>query len=332
MALTNAQYDRIMRHYDERRTLHRLQSEERLEEVREKLPEFRKLTDALTAAYASEARRKLLDPGATDDAASAEIEALRRRKAALLEENGYPSDYLEVRADCPLCGDTGYVNGRKCDCFRRLEVDLLCREHSLDRIPKDHDFEHFKIGFYSDTIRQEETGMTARETAREALESARACADIVVGGGHSDLIICGRSGVGKTFLSEAILVSVLKRGRTGLYFSAGEFFDTLADAAFARSDEAASLEALIRRCDLLVIDDLGTEFVNTLVEAEFFRVLNDRLRAGLTTVISTNLTLNEIASRYSERVFSRLMSSFKLIELTGEDIRLKRAIEAENAQ
>ena len=327
MALTNAQYDRIMRHYDERRTLHRAEAQERLDEVCSAIPAFRELNNSLASAYASEARRRLLRADSSEEASSDRIPELIRRKEELLKENGYPADYLDIRYDCPLCGDTGYINGRKCDCFRKLEVDLLCREYSLDRIPADHDFEHFKIELYSDTIKQEETDLTPYQSAVDALKTARSCADAVTAGSPCDLIICGRSGVGKTFLSEAILADVLGRGRTGLYFSAGEFFDTLADAAFARTDEAASIEPLIRRCDLLVIDDLGTEFVNSLVEAEFFRVLNDRLRSGKTTVISTNLTLNEIASRYSERVFSRLMSSFKLIKLTGEDIRLKRAFE-----
>ena len=318
MALTNAQYDQVMRYYDERRTLHRIEADERLDEVTRAIPSYRDLLNEITACYTAIARDRLINEASPDPALAGRLSSLLKEKAALLHQNGFPDDYTEIRPDCSLCGDTGYVNGEKCSCFDRVVLSLFYKEYYLDRIPKEHDFEHFKTDLYSDTIGPEEDSPSPRAMAQEALNAARTCV-----GSKTSLLIYGQVGVGKTFLGEAILNEAAKTGHPGLYFSAREFFEILADAAFQRNDAALTTAALILKSDLLVIDDLGTELTNSYVESELFRVINERLRAGAVTVISTNLTPGELAGRYSERIFSRLMSGFRLVKLTGDDLRLK---------
>ena len=331
MALTNAQYDRVMRYYDDRRTLRRLEAEERLGEVEAAIPAYKPLLQEITSLYTAEARDRLLHPDSPDPALRDRLSLCLKKKQTLLSENGFAPDYTEIRYDCPKCRDTGYIDGRKCDCFAQAVVTCLYRDHFSDKIPPEHDFDHFKTDWYSDTIGQGSGDLTPRRMAEKALEAAKACAAALSNKEALPvhLLICGQAGVGKTHLSEAILLEAAKTGHPGLYFSAQEFFDLLADAAFDRSEEASLYASLVRTGDLLVIDDLGTELLNSLVEAELFRVLNDRTRAGRTTVISTNLTLNEMAERYSERVFSRLVGGFQLIKLAGDDIRLKKLLKTE---
>ena len=136
-----------------------------------------------------------------------------------------------------------------------------------------------------------------------------------------------RFGLGLALVLALVALHIFSPGER-MFVERFECMGTMASVTlYGRSEDAASYAALILRGDLLVIDDLGTELTNNYVESELFRVLNERIRSGLTTVISTNLTPGELASRYSERIFSRMMSGFRLVKLTGEDLRLKKLVQ-----
>ena len=142
----------------------------------------------------------------------------------------------------------------------------------------------------------------------------------------NNLFLCGNTGVGKSFLSHCIMKEALDRSYSALYFTAGELFDLLADARFGRSQESLTRELPVYECDLLVIDDLGTELTNSFVAVQLFRLLNDRILRKRSTIISTNLTLNELSGIYTERVFSRITSHYTIIKLIGEDIRIQKKL------
>lgn len=329
MPLLNRQYDTIMRRYDEIRETNRHINEDHLEEVRRAIPDFEALESTITHLYAELGRCRIRRQ-AVPETLNRELTACRQKKSALLIEHGYPTDYLDMPYDCPICHDTGYVDGQKCRCFKKLAVSLLYHQYALEEILKEDTFAHFKIDCYSDTIKQEQDGRSARQIAQEACRAALKCA-ANIGEKNNDLLIYGSTGLGKTFLTHCIINYARSNDHSALYFSSADFFDLLADAAFNRFPESAAYADLIRTSDLLVIDDLGTERRNNLVESELFRVINERQTAGKTTVISTNLGPADIAAAYSERIFSRIISNYRIIKLIGEDIRLKNKLSGGNS-
>ena len=145
---------------------------------------------------------------------------------------------------------------------------------------------------------------------------------------RGNLYIYGNTGVGKTFLSHCISKEAIDRGLSVLYFSSGEFFDILAGQTFDRKNRGSVVKDLISSCDLLVIDDLGTELTNSFSASSLFRVINDRIVNHKSTIISTNLSLREISEKYSERILSRITSEYIVLKLTGEDIRILKKLNA----
>ena len=138
-----------------------------------------------------------------------------------------------------------------------------------------------------------------------------------------NLFLYGDTGVGKTFLSNCIAKELIDRAFSVIYFTAYDFFDTLAKSKFEKDDTAEMMSEHIFDCDLLIIDDLGTELPNSFTVSQLFLCLNERLLRRKSTVISTNLSLESIVDIYSERTFSRITSNYTMLKLTGDDIRIK---------
>jgi DNA replication protein DnaC len=166
------------------------------------------------------------------------------------------------------------------------------------------------------------TGLTARQTAERALQECRRFVE-TFDEQFENLFLYGDTGLGKTFLSHCIAKELLERTHSVIYFSSFRLFELFADSAFGRSDSSQDeMEQHIFDCDLLIIDDLGTELVNSFVSSELFHVLNERILRRKSTLISTNLSLATFADTYSERIFSRISSNYRMLKLIGDDIRL----------
>ncbi len=330
MPLLNSQYDALMRQYDEKREKRRHELLDREEEIDRVIPEYRRLSDHVSALSLEAARIRIFDPGADLASYAAELAEVAKRKAALLSEHGYPADYLDMQYDCELCRDTGFVNGVRCSCFRRAATALLYKEYSLGDILEKENFSHFSFDWYSDTIQDESTGRTERQFAREAYDKSKAFAERI---GHPDnnLFIYGNTGVGKTFLTHCIARDVIENSHSALYFSARDFFDVLADAAFEREGRDGSYERMILDVDFLTIDDLGTEVTSSFVSSQLFFVLNERIRKNRSTIISTNLSPMDLSRQYSERIFSRIISHYTIVKLVGNDIRLQKKLRGGNS-
>ncbi|MCD7744420.1 MAG: ATP-binding protein [Lachnospiraceae bacterium] len=338
MGLTNTQYDEIMREYQRRQNQARRELSAREQEVYGRIPELAEL-DAQIASAGTACARAMLG-GDTEQTAPAqgqpELQKLRARiagisarKAALLKAAGFPKDYLCMRYQCPDCEDTGYIGREKCHCFRQAEIDLLYTQSNLRDSFRDETFPAFSLDWYSDEEKDPGTGQTAAQMARQALDACRrfvsgfdACAE--------NLFLTGNTGLGKTFLTHCIANELLLQTHSVIYFSAYDLFELLADSSFGRvqPDEAGELERHIFECDLLIIDDLGTEQVNSFVASELFHILNERGLRQKSTMISTNLSLAEIAERYSERVVSRITGSYEMLRLIGDDIRIQKRLRA----
>jgi len=252
---------------------------------------------------------------------------LNEEKKEILSVLGYSEDYLNPPYNCDKCNDTGYVNGELCTCFKNEVIKETYKESNLTKQLQNQTFLNFKLDYYSDEVSDEE-GISPREHMRTVL--AR-CVSFVADYDkvNTNLLFYGPSGLGKTYLSSCIANELLEGNKTVLYHTASVIFSALEEMRFGRdqSEEAQILARRIFDVDLLIIDDLGTEFMTQFSVAELFRIINTRLLNGKKMIISTNLSLEDLEKKYSERIVSRIMGSFDLIKFFGEDIRVKKALE-----
>ena len=262
------------------------------------------------------------------------LEALRRhirrlsdQKTQLLVSAGYPKDYLQPHFCCPDCQDTGYIGTQKCHCFRQAIIDLLYTQSNLREFLDTENFSRFSLGYYPTDVIDPVTGQNAQQIARRALSECRSFVKNF-DTSFENLFLYGNTGLGKTFLSHCIARELLETAHSVIYFSAFRLFELFADAAFRRGsdDLPEELKQHIFDCDFLIIDDLGTELTNSFVSSQLFLVLNERILRRKSTLISTNLALGTFADTYSERVFSRISSSYTMLKLIGDDIRIRKKL------
>lgn len=330
MSLNNSQYDSIMRDYSRSQTNHRHLLEEHIREVREQLPRIKEIDDAIASASVASARRVVSGDTAALAELKQQIAALAGERQEILRRGGYPADYLEMTYDCPDCRDTGYINNRKCHCFRRAEIELLYTQSNLTDILEKENFDTFSYDYYSDEMIDPASGVSSLARIRRVVETChRFVAEFDQNPGN--LFFYGDTGVGKTFLSHCIAKELLDTTHSVVYFSAQELFEAFAQKRFSRPGEFEDHTDCIYDCDLLIIDDLGTELTNFFVNSELFLCINHRLTRGKATIISTNLSLKSFADTYSERIFSRISNNYMMLKLFGRDIRLQKKIGSTSA-
>lgn len=323
MALTNTQYDSIMRQYNKKQLANRHRWELRTKLAAEQIPRLAEINREIASISLQKARAKLT--GGPDFDLTAAIADLAEERRALLRSNGLPEDFLELTYDCPLCKDTGYIDNRtKCSCFIKAETELLYNQSHLSDLLEEENFDHFSLSFYSDEKVSPRTGRTSRETAALALQKAKQFAASFPQG--ENLFLYGDTGIGKTFLSHCIARELLDRSFGVIYYSSHDFFDLLSRHTFGNAAETEEMFQYLFDCDLLIIDDLGTEMSNSFTSSSLFQVVNERLLRKKSTIISSNLTLDHFAVTYSERTFSRITSGYSMIQLFGDDIRLKKRL------
>ena len=254
-----------------------------------------------------------------------EIRSLSDRRRRLLSDAGFPEDYLEQHFECPDCQDTGYVGTKKCHCFLKAIIDLFYTQSNLKGLLEQENFEHFNFDYYSSNYRDRLSGQNSRELATQAYQE---CMNFIhnFDTKHGNLLLFGNTGIGKTFLSHCIAKEVMDSLHSVLYLTASEFFGALLEKALTGNDESCLLYEQIHQCDLLIIDDLGTERNTDFVVSQLFVCLNDRILNRKSTIISTNLTLEEIKTNYTERTFSRISNHYKILRLAGDDIRIQKKL------
>ena len=327
MGLKNSQYHAIMRKYEQKQLHSHDIQVARYEEVYKKLPEFKTLDDSI-ASLSIQHGKKLLDGDTSAvDALKKDLAELRNRKIHLLKSAGFPEDYLEPVYDCPDCKDTGYIGNKKCHCFKKAIIGLLYDQSNIKKFPVEADFSNFRLDYYPVSHYDKKTGLSSRSMMEDTL---RICHHFIdsFGTEFNNLFFYGDVGVGKTFLSTCIAKEIMNREYSVLYFSAPQLFNTLAKNAFDKNDiDAHNMCEYIFDCDLLIIDDLGTEYTNAFIASQFFTCINERLLHRKSTIISTNLSLESLADLYTERSFSRITSRYSLLKIVGDDIRIKKKLE-----
>jgi len=324
VTLHNSQYDKIMSDYDRRQLAHKYDLDEHIQVAYAQIPRLDEIDQEITSLSIKKARH-LLGEGDADLNLKDTIDALSEERIALLSMHGFPEDYLQMHYDCPQCKDTGYIDGAKCSCFRRAAIDLLYDQSNIKKILKDADFSSFSLDYYTN----DETDFGARTLATKALDTAKEFVNNF-STGFENLFLYGDTGVGKTFLSHCVAKNLLDRGYCVIYFSAFDLFDQMAKGTFSHNPADAAQNDPIFDCDLLIIDDLGTELTNSFVTSSLFLCINERLMKQKATIISTNLSIKDFTEIYSERVFSRISSQYTILKMIGDDIRIQQKLSGGN--
>ncbi|MGC4018201.1 MAG: ATP-binding protein [Muricomes sp.] len=326
MALKASQYQSIMRSYEQKQFHNRDILKKHYEAVYEKLPEFKSLDESISILSIQYGKKLLNGDDRAIDSLKEKMAILRSAKQDLLRLGGFPADYLEPVYDCNDCRDTGYIDNQKCHCFKKQVIDLLYEQSNLKEILKQENFNTFSIEYYSNNYVDNKTGRSSMQVIQDALHICHNFAD-TFGAEFHNLFLYGDVGVGKTFLSNCIAKELMDKEFSVLYFSASKFFSILAKNTFDKNDiDAQNMYEYIFDCDLLIIDDLGTEFTNSFVASQFFTCINERLLSRKSTIISTNLSLDTLADLYTERSFSRITSNYTMVKLIGDDIRIKKKL------
>ena len=323
MALSNAQYDEIMRGYDERQLHNKYITNQRIQEAYEKEPRLKSI-DASIASYSVKQAHKLLE-GNTNALNELKdiINSFKKEREVILKEMGYPSNYFDPIYTCPDCQDTGYIEGNKCHCFKQAIIDTVYSQSNIKNVLARENFSSFSFDYYSDEDINPTTGLSSLSTVKNAVaECHNFINDFEIK--PKNLLFYGDTGVGKTFLSNCVAKDLLDKGYSVIYFTAFQFFDILSKGVFEKDTDAIAAHKNIFDCDLLIIDDLGTETPNSFTTSQLFLCINERILRQKSTIISTNLGLDQIMNVYSERTFSRISSSYSIIKLFGDDIRLKK--------
>lgn len=252
------------------------------------------------------------------EAISEESLDLQARKRDLLKKHGFEPDYLEDKPFCPLCGDSGFVRGRECKCLSDLRSEIRRGDLSKSLNIQGQSFETFDIELFSGE-EDPDYGISPRENMEAILDY---CSDYARNlGSHSEnLLFTGGTGLGKTFMSSCIAGEAANRGFSVVYDTAVSLFSAFEAEKFGRAGEAVTEPYL--KCDLLILDDLGTEMVTNFTLSALYTVINTRLMAGKKTIISTNLDREGLAKKYTAPILSRLEGEYRTLFFFGEDLRL----------
>ena len=316
MALQNGAFERLQEEYSSIRIENERIRDERLKKVYSEHPELKeadqKIMDILT-------EKALASLKGTDEASfDAKLAQAKAERETLIKAAGVDPAYGDRIYTCPYCKDTGFIvksdgPAEKCKCFRKRESEVLLEQSGMAELLKNNNFSVMRTDVFD-----EET----RDHFVKAVEYCRGFIDSF-DTDYRNILFCGTVGTGKSFLSCCIASDLLDSYHSVVYMSAKTLFDTLAEAQFSKEKlpEVSAVRERIYDCDLLIIDDLGTEMTNSFVGTELFSIITERYNSRKSVIISTNLELAQLRDRYSDRVFSRITGSYDVLRLYGPDLR-----------
>ncbi|MDO4989045.1 MAG: ATP-binding protein [Eubacteriales bacterium] len=299
-------------------------------EVYARVPEIREIDAALRAQMARLVSLTISkSPALAEELKQLKEEnlGLQIRRAELLTERGFGADYLDEIVSCPRCRDTGIFEGGVCSCLEKRYNRELTKELGALMRRGDESFERFDLTLYPD-VPDPDSGLSPREVMRRVSDACRRYAE-----GFSDaspnLLFQGGTGLGKTYLSACVARVVAARGFSVCYDTASAALEAYERAKFSRDTEEGEAAAVrVRRmesCDLMILDDLGTEMTTPMSQSALYTLVNSRLVNGKKSIVSTNLTNEELTRRYTPQIASRILGEYQCFPFVGEDIRRKKA-------
>ena len=311
----------LMDMYEKIRTDENRKLMKRREEIKNKYPEILELDTTiqkLCLNLSMAALRGITDQNELNNIKE-EITDLRAKKYEMLVSHGYNPDYLNLHYNCPKCKDTGFIGIYKCSCFKSKLIKLYYKDSDLEEAVKTNNFKNFNINLYSNHKLNDER-YTPRKNIEDILEYITGEYLPNFKNSNTNLLLYGNSGTGKTFLSWCIAKELLDKGFLVVYKTSDDLLRALKDIKFNNDTD---LENLLINCDLLIIDDLGSEQITDFSSTELFTLINKKILKNKKMLISTNLSLPLISKRYSERISSRIIGEFKLFKFFAEDIRIQ---------
>lgn len=306
---------RIRDEYTTERGIARAESESKKYALYGEIPELREI-DLRLASAAGLIMRAAISGGEVEDKITAikhENESLREKRRALLRENGYPEDHTDIKYKCGKCKDTGFVGIEMCHCFKTKLSRAMLEASGLGRLYEEQNFNTFNFDYY--------TGRD-RETVENNVAELKKFATEFSADTTESWLLVGGTGLGKTHLSTAVAAEVINRGFEVCYEPMQTVVDNFADCQFR--GEGRDTVRKYNDCDLLILDDLGTELVNQFTVSCLYNIINYRINNRKPVIISTNLTSEEIRGKYEDRITSRLFGYFRIAVFAGRDVRRQK--------
>ena len=240
---------------------------------------------------------------------------LQEQRGEILKSHGLSPDFTDLKYDCEKCNDTGYVGVKMCSCFKNALVSIQLQESGIGTLTESQSFESFSFDMYPEDERENV----------EKIVSVLKQFSLNFGNEYKNLLLVGGTGLGKTHLSTAVAKSVIERGFSVVYETAANMFTDFEDDRFRdriNGEEKKSTKYM--ECDLLIIDDLGTEVISNFTVSCLYNIINTRINKRLPIIFNTNLNSQDIRSRYNDRITSRLFGEFMILAISGTDIRRRK--------
>lgn len=312
--------------YNKKRLKAQQDAELRKEELYDRVPNLEEIEKQITLSSIKVSKLFLIKSSNMDEEIiniKKSIEDLKKEKINLLIKYKIPDNFTEPDYECKMCSDTGYIkDGKRCKCFNKQITNHLYKLSNMVYMLKKENFDSFDINVFSSEQYNNEI-LTPKQNMYNILQT---CDDFCNNFDKTNvnLLFYGGTGLGKTFMCNCIAKALIDQERVVLYQSAFSLFEILENHKFNRASETEENRMnynLMFDCELLIIDDLGTEFNNSFTNAELFNIINERLITEKKTLISTNLSLEQLASNYSDRIMSRVFNNFVPLKFYGKDLR-----------
>lgn len=314
----------IMATYEQKRNNAFYNLAQRKEKIFNQIPRLRDIENEIKTCAIKSAKSILLaesnEKNSYVQSLEGNINILTKEKEALLKQANISLSDLEPKFECLKCNDTGYVNNQKCNCFIQQLINDLYNDSNLLNF-NEQNFNNFNLNIFSDEV-DKKYGISPRDNIKNIQKEAKNFIKNFNSSKQKNLFLFGPTGLGKTYLSSCIANELLKMQKTVLYQTAPILINSLIDEKINNKGNNKIYNEVFK-VDLLIIDDLGVEFTNSMRFEELFTIINTRLINSKKTIISTNLNLDELQSKYDDRIVSRIIANYSLQKFIGEDIRIK---------
>lgn len=316
----------ILTSYERKRDKAESDLDYRTKDVYRQIPEILDIDEEIGKIGLQLTRLVLSNPKNKDEIikqSKDKMELLKNRKEELLVKHSVPQGYLDIQYNCSICHDKGFLNnGHKCNCLKQEIINEAYKMSNMSRVLESQNFATINTNIFSD----ERFGDTNISPRQNILQIVSICESFVLNfdkDNDENLLFYGDTGLGKTFMCNCIAKSLLDKGYLVIYQTAFKMFEIIEDYKFKNNDNHISKDNYenLFDCDLLIIDDLGTELTNSFTNSELFNILNTRLLSGKKTIISTNLSPMQLGDNYTQRIFSRIFDRFKMVKFIGNDLR-----------
>ncbi len=329
MGYSSTAYERAEAEINNRRVRSEAENQLRIEKIEAEIPEIKELNSQLSATSIDLAKMILNHDGNLKE----NLERLRvnnlycqKSIGRLLTEHGYPTDYLEVKYVCPICNDRGITGGSRCTCFSELLNRFAIEELNINSAMKLCSFETFSLEYYRG--KSDSSGYDCYSKMSDILDYCKRYAR-TFSKASPNVFMIGKTGLGKTHLSLSIAKVVSERGFLVAYGSILNYLRAIEAEHFGRAeDPRADTLMVLLNADLLILDDLGSEYDTSFYASTIYNIINTRINQGSPTIISSNLSSAELQKKYNDRIISRILGTYDLLKFIGDDIRQIKRIES----